>query len=165
MASAAPLDTRDRLTRWWRLRTRPERAGIVIAAAATAIAIAWLLLWTPLQRDIARLERSLSAQRAARDDARRQADAMAGLERRPALPARDARASLDAALGQLGLQASAIDRADGDRLRVTIDAVSFDVLAALLDTLQRDDALHVVDLVAAARVEPGMVRAEFTLAG
>jgi type II secretory pathway component PulM len=69
---------------------------------------------------------------------------------------------LDLALGQAGVKANGIDRT-GDDLRVTIDGVSFDALTALFDALQRDAALRVVDLTAAARVEPGMVRAEFTL--
>jgi len=41
--------------------------------------------------------------------------------------------------------------------------VSFNALTSLLESLQRDAALRVVDLTAAARVEPGMVRAELTL--
>ncbi|MGH8849822.1 MAG: type II secretion system protein GspM [Casimicrobiaceae bacterium] len=160
----AQLDTRDRMTQWWRLRTRLERTVIAAGTAVVAAAVAWLLLWAPLQRDMGRLERDLSARRAAVDDARRRADTMAGLERRTPPPVRDARASLDATLAQLGLQASAIDRADGDRLRITLDAVPFDALTSLLEALQRDVALHVVDLTAAARVEAGMVRAELTLA-
>ncbi|HEY7945585.1 MAG: type II secretion system protein GspM [Burkholderiales bacterium] len=163
MATAAQLDTRDRLTQWWRLRTRNERSSAVAGTALAAVALAWLLLWAPLQRDIARLERDLSAQRAALGDTRRQADAMAGLERRALPPERDPRAGLDATLAQLGIQASAIDRVDADRLRVTVDAVSFDALTVLLEALQRDAALHVADLTVAARVEPGMVRAELTL--
>jgi type II secretory pathway component PulM len=47
-------------------------------------------------------------------------------------------------------------------LRVTLDAVSFDALVTLLDALQRDARLSAVDLTAAARVEPGQVRAEMT---
>ena len=162
MASAAGLDARERLPDWWRLRTRPERTGLVAAAAVAIAAIAWSLVWLPLQSDIVRLKRELVAQRAALAEARAQADAMAGLERRPLPAAREARAALDSALGQAGIKASAIDR-NGDDLRVTLDSVSFDALAAMLDSLQRDAALRVVELTVAARVEPGTVRAEFTL--
>jgi type II secretory pathway component PulM len=162
MTLAAELDSRDRLTHWWRLRTRAERVGVVAAAALAAAALGWLLLWLPLQGDIARLTRSLALQRVALADARAQAQAMAGLERREAAPARDPRAGLDLALGQLGIKASAIERS-GDDLRVTVDGISFDALTALLESLQREAALRAVDLTAVARVEPGMVRAEFTL--
>ena len=48
------------------------------------------------------------------------------------------------------------------RLRVTLDAVSFEALTRLLEALQRDARLNAVDLTAAARVEPGQVRAEMT---
>jgi hypothetical protein len=40
--------------------------------------------------------------------------------------------------------------------------VSFDALASLLEGLQRDARLSAVELTAAARVEPGQVRAEMT---
>lgn len=162
MATAAELDGRARLTQWWRLRTRAERAALVAGAALALAALAWLLIWLPIQSDIARLTRTLAVQRAALAEARAQADAMVGIERRPPAPARDARAALDLALGQSGIKASAIDRT-GDDLRVTVAGVSFDALTALLEALQRDAALRVVDLTAAARVEPGMIRAEFTL--
>jgi type II secretory pathway component PulM len=162
MAAAADLDRRDRLTNWWRLRTRVERAAVIAGAVLAVVAIAWLLVWLPIQGDIARLTRELGMQRAALAQARGQADAMAGIERRTPATVRDARAALDLALGQYGIKASAIDRT-GDDLRVTVDGVSFDILTALLESLQRDAALRVVDFTAAARVEPGMVRAEFTL--
>lgn len=162
MATAAELDRRDRLMNWWRLRTRVERLAVIAGAVLAVVALAWLLVWLPIQGDIARLARDLALQRAALAQARAQADSMAGLERRTPAAVRDARAALDLALGQSGIKASAIDRA-GDDLRVTVDGVSFDVLTALLESLQRDAALRVVDLTAAARVEPGTVRAEFTL--
>jgi type II secretory pathway component PulM len=162
MASAAGVDARERLPDWWRLRTRNERTALVAGAIVAVAAIAWLVVWLPLQADITRLTRDLVVQRAALAQARRQADAFAGLERRASPPARDARAALDLALGQTGIKATAIDRT-GDDLRVTIGGISFDALSALLESLQRDAALRVVDLTAAARVEPGMVRAEFTL--
>lgn len=162
MATAVELDRRDRLTHWWRLRTHNERAVLVAAALLLAAALAWLLVWLPIQGDIARLTRDLPMQRAALAQARSQADAFGALERRTPAPVREARAALDLALAQSGIKASAIDRT-GDDLRVTIDGVSFDALTTVLESLQRDAALRVVDLTAAARVEPGMVRAEFTL--
>ena len=162
MATAVELDRRERLTQWWRLRTHAERAMLVAATLLFAAALLWLLVWLPLQGDIARLTRELAVQRAVLAQARVQADAMAGLERRAPAPVREARAALDLALAQSGIKASAIDRT-GDDLRITIDGMSFDALTTVLESLQSDAALRVVDLTAAARVEPGMVRAEFTL--
>ncbi|MEO8566747.1 MAG: type II secretion system protein GspM [Betaproteobacteria bacterium] len=162
MATAVELDRRERLTHWWRLRTHAERAALVAGAVLAAAALAWLLVWLPIQGDIARLTRELALKRAALAQARVQADAMAALERRTPAPVGDARGAFDLALAQSGIKASAIDRT-GDDLRVTVDGVSFDALTTLLESLQREAALRVVDLTAAARVEHGMVRAEFTL--
>jgi type II secretory pathway component PulM len=162
MATTVELDRRERLTHWWRLRTHAERAVLVTGLVLAAAALGWLLVWLPIQADIARLTREFAVQRSALALAHDQADAMAGLERRTPAPVREARATLDLALAQSGIKASAIDRA-GDDLRVTIDGVSFDALTTVLESLQRDAALRVVDLTAVARVEPGMVRAEFTL--
>jgi type II secretory pathway component PulM len=162
MATAVELDPRDRLAHWWRLRTHAERAAVVAGAALAIAALAWLLVWLPIQADIARLTRELAVQRAALTQARVQADAIGGLERRTPPSVREPRAALDLALAQAGIKASAIDPT-GDDLRVTIDGVSFDVLTTLFESLQRDAALRVVDLTAVARVEPGTVRAEFTL--
>lgn len=162
MATTADLDARDRPLHWWRLRTPAERAGIVAGAALVGAVLLWLLMLRPIQDDIDRLMRALARQRAALVEARVTADTMAGLERKTPPADRDPRAGLDLALGQAGLKASAIDRS-GDDLRVTLDGVSFDALTSLFESLQRDAALHVVELTAAARVEPGLVRAEFTL--
>jgi type II secretory pathway component PulM len=87
MATAAELDARERLTQWWRLRTGAERAALVAGAALALAAIAWLLVWLPIQSDIARLTRTLAVQRAALAEARVQADAMVGIERRAPAPA------------------------------------------------------------------------------
>jgi len=162
MSTTAELDARERVMHWWRLRTRAESLVLIAGAALALTAVAWLVVWLPLQGDITRLARDLAAQRAALAQARLQAEALPGLERRTPAPVHETRAALDLALSQSGIKASAIDRS-GDDLRVTLEGVSFDALAVLLESLQRDAALRVVDLTVAARVEPGMVRAEFTL--
>jgi type II secretory pathway component PulM len=162
MSTTAELDARERMMHWWRLRTRAESLVLIAGAALAVAAVAWLVVWLPMQSNIARLARDLAMQRAALAQAQLQAEAMPALERRTPAPVREARAALDLALSQSGIKTSAIDR-NGDDLRVTLEGVSFDALTVLLESLQRDAALRVVDLTVAARVEPGMVRAEFTL--
>ncbi len=162
MSTTAELDARERMMHWWRLRTRAERLVVIAGAALAVAAVAWLVVWLPMQSNIARLARDLAMQRAALAQAQLQADAMPGLERRAPAAVREPRAALDLALSQSGIKTRAIDRS-GDDLRVTVEGVSFDALTVLLESLQRDAALRVVDLTVAARVEPGMVRAEFTL--
>jgi type II secretory pathway component PulM len=164
MATTMRPATETRLIQWrqwWQLRSAPERSAWLVAGGIALALVAWVLIWQPLTRDTERLERRLVEQRATLATARRQADEIASLSRSAIEPSpRDARADAEAALARQGLKATAIERGDDQRLRVTLDAVSFDALATLLDTLQRDARLSAVDLTAAARVEPGQVRAE-----
>ena len=146
---------------WWQLRSPAERSAWLVGGGIVLGLAAWALIWQPLTRDTERLERRLVEQRATLATARHQADEIAALARRTVEPSpRDARADVESALARQGLKATAIDRGDEQRLRVTLDAVSFDALASLLEALQRDARLSAVEITAAARVEPGQVRAE-----
>jgi type II secretory pathway component PulM len=165
MATALQPSSRERFGQWWQLRSRAERMLLSLGGTVVLVGVVWIALWQPMQRDIERMTRDLGAQRAALAEARRRAEDIATLSRNTVAPApRDARADLDAALARHGIKATAIDRIDNDRLRVTFDAVGFDALPPLLETLQHDARLRAVDLVATARVEPGQVRVELTLA-
>lgn len=164
MTTTLQPSVRGRLGQWWQLRSRTERLSLAVVATVVIVAIAWLALWQPMQVDTDRLTRQLAAQRATLVEARRRADDIATQSRNTAPQAsRDARADLDAALARQGIKATGIERIDNDRLRLTFDALSFDVLPSLLETLQRDARLRAVDLTATARVEPGQVRVELTL--
>ena len=164
MATMLKPALRERGAQWWQLRSMPERAIVALACGIVVAAVVWWALWEPMQRDVERQSRQLIAQRAVLAEARRQADDIASLARNAAsAPARDARADLDAALSRRGLKPTAVDRVDNDRLRLTFDAIGFDALLPLLETLQRDARLRAVDLTATARVEPGQVRAEVVL--
>ena len=165
MSTTLQPSSRERFGQWWQLRSRTERILLTIVSTTLLAGIAWVAVWQPMQRDIERMTRDLGAQRVALTEARRRAEDIATLSRNAVAPApRDARADLDAALARHGVKATAIERIDNDRLRITIDAASFDALAPLLETLQRDARLRAVDLVATARVETGQVRVELTLA-
>jgi len=168
MASILRPATETRLTRgrqWWQLRSPAERSSWLAAAGVVLAATAWALIWQPLTRDTERLERRLSEQRATLATAHRQADEIASLARSAVEPLpRNTRSDVESALARQGLKAIAIDDGGDQRLRVTLDAVSFDALASLVASLQRDARLSAVELTAAARVEPGQVRAEMTLA-
>jgi len=166
MATTMRPATETRLIQWrqwWQLRSPAERTAWLIVGGIALVLVAWLLIWQPLTSETERLERRLMEQRAALATARRQADEIAALARSAVEPSpRDARADVESALARQGLKATAIDRDEDRRLRVTLDAVSFEALTRLLEALQRDARLNAVDLTAAARVEPGQVRAEMT---
>jgi general secretion pathway protein M len=153
-----------RSRQWWQLRSPAERSILLACAAAVLSVVAWALVWQPVARDSALLERRIAEQRAALATARKQADEIAALARSPAAPSSpDARSDVESALARKGLKATAIDRGEDQRVRVTLDQVSFDALTSLVDALQRDARLSAIELTAAARVESGQVRVEMTL--
>lgn len=166
MSATMPVGRRERLARWWELRDSRERSALLLAAAAAALLLLWALAWQPLQRDTERLERQLAEQRTAMATARRSADEIARLTQTAPAPAGgDARAAIEGALARLALKPiSGVERVDADRWRLSFDAITFESLTALLDTLQRDAAVRAVEVSVTARVEPGQVRAEATLA-
>ncbi|HEX8010152.1 MAG TPA: type II secretion system protein GspM [Casimicrobiaceae bacterium] len=164
--TTTPASGREAIAQWWHLRSQREKRALAALSAAIALALAWLVVWQPLLADSDRLARRLPADRAALADARRASDEIVGLARAAAAPApSDPRAALDGVLAarNLGKAATAIERIDNDRLRVTFDTIGFDGLTALLDALQRDAHLRAVEVVATARVEAGLVRADVTL--
>lgn len=160
------MSARETMLQWWELRSANERRVAAAAALAIAAALFWLLIWQPLVRDSERMAHRLPTDQAALADARRQSNAIAGLARAaPGPVASDPRAALDPVLAAQNLRvaATAIERIDNDRVRVTFDTIGFDALTALLDALQRDAHLRAVEVVATARVEAGLVRADVTL--
>jgi type II secretory pathway component PulM len=165
MATLARPSTLLMASPWWQARSRAERKALVAAMAGVAVLLVWLLLLRPMERDSELLGRQLASARATLVEATRQADDIATLARSTPLPAsREARAELDAAMAKTGIKPIAVDRVDNQRWRVTLDAIGLDTLASVLTTLQRDAHLRAVELTATARVEPGYVRAEMTLA-
>jgi type II secretory pathway component PulM len=152
---------------WWQLRSRGERTLLTCVAVALALGLGWLFIGQPLLQDTDRLTRQLAADRVTLAEARRQADTIAGLARNPPrVAASDPRAALDAVLAEQGLKsaATAIERSDNERIRLTFDRITFDALTAFLDALQKNAQLRPFELVATARVEAGQVRADLTLA-
>jgi len=150
----------------WERASPRERAMIVGAAVVVALAVLWTWVWQPINADIARLQRDLPRAHSVLATARAQANALAALQRTSAsAKSTDPRAAVEHVLAERGLRpaVTALDVQDG-RVRLTFAAVRFDALIALLDALARTDGLRAVDAVLAARVEPGTVRAELTLA-
>jgi type II secretory pathway component PulM len=164
MATTFSSSRRDALPQWWQLRSRNERTLLI--AILVVLALLWIVAGQPLVRDTDRLVRQLATERAMLADARRRADEIAGLARNPpSLPTTDVRAALDSVLAQHNLKtAASVERVDNERLRLTIDSIAFDALPVLLEALQRDARLRTAEVVATARVEPGQVRVDLTLA-
>ena len=154
------------VARWLAGKSRSERRTVAAIAIAIGVAVVWLGLWQPLRRDADALHVARDANASALGAARKMTEEAAGLARAtPTSAPTDARAMLERILAQQDLRTAVtqLDWQEG-RARVVFAAISYDALVALLETLQRDGNLRAVDAALTARVEPGTVRAEITLA-
>lgn len=154
------------LAQWWRGKSARERRILTVVAGIALLGALWALAWQPLARDLAAMRAGQTQRIATLADARRMADEIAGLARSgaPAVPVDD-RAALERVLAQFGLRAAATELAwQEGRARIVFGAVGFDALVTMLEALQRDAHLRVTEATLTARVEPGTVRAELTLA-
>jgi len=162
-----PLRAPAPVAYWLAKKTAGERRVVAAILVVALLASSWAAIWQPLVRDTATVRAELDGGGAALANARRMTEEIAGLERTAAAPAppADARAALERVLGQQNLRSSVtqLDWQDG-RARVVFAAVGYDALMSALETLQRDARLRAVEVVLTARVEPGTVRAELTLA-
>ena len=151
---------------WLATKSRAERRIAATILLLVVIALLWTALWQPLTRDMAALRIAQAGSAATLADARRMANEIGGLARTPPKEApADARATLERILVQQNLRAAVtqLEWRDG-RAHVVLAAVGYDALVGALEALQRDAGLRAVEATLTARVEPGTVRADFTLA-
>lgn len=148
--------------RWDGLDARERRwlaAGAVVVVAALAYAFAW----QPLVGELPRAERQ-AEHAEARLSRAREAIAVAGT-RAPSPARHPLDAAIRGAMARHGIApADASLDLSGARAALTLPSVRFATVVGLVDTLAREHAVHVVDATFAARVEPGRVRAELSLA-
>lgn len=162
MALRAPA----RLARWLAGRRPGERSVLVALLIVIGVVLLWLAAWQPLARDTAAMRVAQSGNAAALATARQMSSEIAGLARTTAEATQpDARAGLERILAQQNLRGAVtqLDWQDG-RARVVFAAVGYEALVVALEALQREAQLRAVDILLTARVEPGVVRAELTLA-
>jgi type II secretory pathway component PulM len=154
------------LASWLATKSRAERRIATTLLLLVGIALLWAALWQPLLRDTAALRLAQAGNAAALADARKMAREIGGLARPPAMEApSDVRAGLDRILVTQNLRPAVtqLEWRDG-RAYVVLAAVDYDALIVALEAMQRDARLRAVEARLTARVEPGMVRAELTLA-
>ena len=166
VASMPPGRVPAPLSRWMATKSPFERQLTMILLVVVATALLWAVIWQPLTRDVASLRLALATNGTALAEARERAKEMSELSRTSAKAAPvDARADLDRALAQQSLRSAVtgLEWRDG-RAHVVFAAIGYDTLIGLLEALQRDARLRVVEATITARVEPGTVRAELTLA-
>ena len=154
------------VSRWMAGKSPIERGIAVTLFVAVAAALFWVTVWQPLSRDTTALRLAGTANASALLEARDRVKELAELSRTSAKAAApDARADLDRVLAQLNLRTAvtSAEWRDG-RASLVFAAIGYDTLIGLIEALQRDARLRVVDATITARVEPGAVRAELTLA-
>ena len=167
MTTLSPhLAVSPRLSRWWAAKKPNERRVVAGFTALVLVTLGWLVLWQPLQQDLAALRAAAPAERGALAEGERMAAEIAALARAaPVPPPPDAQAALERVLSERGLRGSGtqVDWRDG-RARIAVDAVRFDTLVAALEVLDREAKLRIVEATLTARVDPGTVRAELVVA-
>ncbi len=154
------------VARWLAEKTRGERRFLTAILLVATVVLFWAAVWQPLMRDTVAMRATRDGSTAALAAARGMTDEMSGLARIADPPAAaDARGGLERVLARQNLR-SAVTQLDwqDDRAHVVYAAVRFDALILALEALQREAHLRAVEAIITARVEPGMVRAEFTLA-
>jgi type II secretory pathway component PulM len=155
----------DALRRTWDRMSRRERRFAGTAASVVLAAVAWSLVWQPMQDDSLRMRRDLQRDRAVLATARAQAAEIAGLQRGTQRDFNgDPRVAIERVLGERGLKSAltSLEVKDG-RTTITFAAIAFEGLVGLLDTLAKVDGLQVVDGTLVSRIDPGTVRAEIAL--
>ena len=151
---------------WLASKTIRERRILAAIAILATIVLLWGALWQPLVRDTVAMRGAQAANAAALATAHRMTEEIGGLARAAATPVPpDARVALERILVQQNLRSAVtqIEWRDG-RARIVFAAVGYDALIVALEALQRDAQLRAVEATVTARVEPGSVRAELTLA-
>ena len=137
---------------WMAAHSPGERRMAATLAILVAIALLWTVWWQPMTRDAASLRVARAVDAAALARAREMTKEIGELARAvPKGVSNDARAE------------TSVDWRDG-RAHVVLAAVGYDALIVALEALQRDAHLRAVEATITARVEPGTVRAELTLA-
>ena len=154
------------LMSWLATKTRVERRIVAAVLVLVAIALLWAVFWQPLVRDMAALRVAQAGNAAALAHARRMAEEIGVLTRAAAADApSDARAGLERILAQQNLRSAVTQLEWRDGLaHIVFAAVGYDALIVVLEALQRDARLRAIEVAITARVEPGTVRAELTLA-
>ena len=169
MAMAFPaLRAPAPVARWLAEKTDGERRIVAVILVVVVLALSWAAIWQPLVRDAAAIRVARDGDAAALVAARHMSEEIAGLARSAPTPTpspADAHSALDRVLGQQNLRSAVtqLDWHDG-RARLVFAAVGYDAVMIALEALQRDARLRAVEMSLTARVEPGTVRAEITLA-
>ena len=159
------------LTAWWRGREPRERTVLALGFVAVVAMLLWAFVWKPLDdrrnamiESNARLAADLAVMRELAARTTRSAGAISGDAARERA-GQSLLALADAGLRQAGLGASLrrIEPAGEGRVRLRLEAVSFDPLAAWLEQLSQRHGVRVAEISATRTAYAGQVDVQLVI--
>lgn len=153
------------LAAWWERSNPRERVLVVVGAIVVGGALLYTLLWQPLTRDVDRLREEIPREQQALNLARGQVVELAKISTGAAALPTELRGTIERVLDERGLrgQLSALELRDSE-IHIVFGAIDFNALIRFLGALEAQAGARAVDATLTARVDPGTVRADLTLA-
>ena len=151
---------------WWNGLQARERQLLLIGAGMLAALAYWLLLWQPLVAARERSSAAVTTLQQATTEASAQVSAILASRKLAApRPVRSLFALIDSSAREAGLMSAQtrIEPLGEDRVRVSMDGVSFDQLAAWLEGLDRTEGVDINEWSVDRALVPGVVNASMTL--
>lgn len=161
-------------TRWqelrnkhWTNRTAQERFLILTLSAVLTPVVYYFLLWQPAHLAVGQLEQTLPTLRAQSLKLLDQATEVEALRHRPQLAALDSVAlkiSLEdsAQRKQLRSSITSIEMQESNGVRITCDAISFNLLLTWMRDIQQEQHIRAESLSIVALPQTGMVKVNAT---
>ena len=151
---------------WWNGLQLRERQLLLTGGSLMAALAYWLLLWQPLVAAREQSRAAVASLQQATVEARTQVTAIMATRTLAApRPVRSLFALIDSSARDAGLMSAQtrIEPLGEDRVRVSMDGVSFDQLAAWLETLDRSEGVDINEWSVDRALVSGVVNASMTL--
>lgn len=151
---------------WWNGLQLRERRLLLSGAGLLAALAYWLLLLQPLAAAREQARAAVATLQQANAEAGAQVGAILAARTLAApRPVRSLFALIDSTAREAGLMSAQtrIEPLGEDRVRVTMDGVSFDQLSAWLEGLDRSEGIDITEWSADRALVPGVVNAAMTL--
>lgn len=151
---------------WWNSLQRRERQLLLSGAGVLAALAYWMLVWQPLVGARERSRAAVATLQQSTAQAGAQVEAiMAARKAAAPRPVRSLFALIDSSAREAGLMnaQTRIEPLGEDRVRVSMDGVNFDQLAAWLEGLDRTEGVDISEWSVDRALVSGVVNASMTL--
>lgn len=157
------------LREWWNSLAARERKLLMAGGVVLVLALAWLLIWEPVQEGISEREQAINNQQALLGELRGMREEARSLRARNQSNGGGTRGDLlslaNASAREHGL-GGAVQRVQpqgDDRVQVWLEQAAFDELVAWLGTLQFEHGVSVHNISLERHREPGRVNSRVSL--